>query len=99
MRYYWLINTIDDEYRSSDKYITDTLEDAEAHRMDYCGWYCQRGDVVLRKVDQNFKEVERIDYFQGKVIEHSINIFDEKDRLADKIYNIKNGKKVRKNIV
>ena len=96
MKYYWLINTNDNEYRSSDKYITDTLEDAEAHRMEYCGWYCQRGDVVLRKVDQNFREVERIDYFQGRVVDHSINIFDEEDNFVKTIYTVKNGKQVRK---
>ena len=96
MKYYWLIKTIDDEYRSSDKYITDTLEDAEAHRMEYCGWYCQPGDVTIRKVDQNFREIERIDYFHGKVIEHLINVFDEEGRLVNTIYSVKKGKKVRK---
>ncbi len=96
MKYYWLINTIDDEYHSSDKYITDTLEDAEAHRMKYCGWYCQPGDVVIRKVNQNFRELERIDYFHGKVTEHRINVFDEEDKPVRTIYKIKNGKKVRK---
>ena len=99
MKYFWLINTIDNEYSSSDKYIAETLEDAEAHRMDYCGWYCQRGDVVLRKVDQNFREIERIDYFHGKVVNHSINIFNEEGRFVKTIYNVKNGRKVRKNIV
>ena len=96
MKYYWLINTIDNEYRSSDKYITDTLEDAEAHRMNYCGWYCHPGDVVIRKVDQNFRELERIEYFHGEILEHKLNIFDEEDRLINTIYKIKNGKKVRK---
>ena len=95
MKYFWLINTIGNEYSSSDKYITDTLEDAEAHRMDYCGWYCQRGDVVIRKVDQNFREIERIDYFQGMVIEHKLNIFDDEGRFVKTIYSVKNGKQVR----
>jgi len=98
MKYYWLIKTIDDEYRSSDKYITDTLEDAEAHRMEYCGWYCQPGDVTIRKVDQNFREIERIDYFHGKILEHRFNIFDEEDNFVETIYSVKNGRKVRKKI-
>ena len=96
MRYYWLIKTIDDEYHSSDKYITNTLEDAEAHRMEYCGWYCNPGDVTLRKVDQQFNEVERIDYCRGKVIEHLILERDDKGGLLNMKYLIKNGRKVNK---
>lgn len=95
MKYYWLIRALDNENSSSDKYITDTLEDAEAHRMEYCGWYCQLGDVIIRKVDQNFREIERLEYFKGKVVEHKINIFDEENRLVKTIYSVKNGKKAR----
>lgn len=91
---FWVINTIDNEYRSSDKYITTTLEDAEAHRMDYCGWYCQAGDVDIRRIDQNFHELERIHYWQGKVWEHYKVVHDDQNKLTIE-YIVKNGRKVR----
>ena len=94
-KYYWLINISFSERTAGDVYIADTLEDAEAHRMDYCSWYCHPGDVTLRKVDQQFNEVERIDYFQGKVVEHVIYECDDKGKFLNMKYIIKNGKKVK----
>ena len=95
-KYYWLINICFTESSAGDVYIADTLEDAEAHRMDYCSWYCNPGDVTLRKVDQKFNEVERIDYFKGKVIEHVIYERDDIGRLIKAYSKIKNGRKVKK---
>lgn len=94
MKYYWLIKTIDNEYSSSYKYIADTLEEAEEQRMNFCGWYCQRGDVDIIKVDQNFREVETIHYWQGKVWEHRVRVFNPDGVYIDDKYIIKNGKKV-----
>lgn len=71
MKYFWLIKTNDNEYGSSYKFIAETLEEAEANRMNYCGWYCERGDVTIVKVDQNFHIVEEIDYFHGKIVKHT----------------------------
>jgi hypothetical protein len=95
MKYFWVIETNNNEYSSSYKYITDTLEDAEAHRMEYCGWYCQPGDVYLIRIDQNFREVEHIKYWQGKVWEHKVNVYDDKGVYVDDKYLIKKGKKVK----
>ncbi|MBR4378274.1 MAG: hypothetical protein IKP50_05300, partial [Bacilli bacterium] len=61
MKYFWLIKTIDSEYGSSYKFIAESLEEAEANRMRFCGWYCQRGDVTIVKVDQNFRVLEEIE--------------------------------------
>ena len=71
MKEYWLIKTSDNEMSSSYKFIAETLEEAEANRMNYCGWYCERGDVTIVKVDQNFHVVEEIDYFHGKIVKHT----------------------------
>ena len=71
MKYFWLIKTIDSEYGSSYKFIAESLEEAEANRMNFCGWYCERGDVTIVKVDQNFRVVEEIEYFHGKIIKHT----------------------------
>lgn len=68
--YYWVIETVDNERSSSYKYITDTLENAQAHRMDFCGWYCQRGDCVIKRIDQKFHEVEFLVYCHGELWEH-----------------------------
>jgi len=95
MKYYWVIKTTDNEYRSSYKYITDTLEDAEAHRMEYCNWYCQQGDVDIIKIDQNFREVETIHYWQGKVWEHKTAVYDEKGYYIDGESFVKNGIKIK----
>jgi len=92
---FWVIKTTDNEMSSSYKYITDTLEDAEAHRMDYCGWYCERGDVDILKIDQNFRELEYINYWHGKVWEHVIKVFDERGVFVDEKYIIEQGRKVK----
>lgn len=92
---FWVIKTVDNEMSSSYKYITDTLEDAEAHRMDYCGWYCERGDVDIIKIDQNFRELEYINYWHGKVWEHVIKVFDEHGVFVDEAYIIKQGRRVK----
>ena len=89
MKEYWLIKTTDNEMSSSYKYITDTLEDAENNRMNYCGWYSERGDVTLVKVDQEFHTLEEIEYWHGKVFNHVI--YENKDLK----YIIKNGRKVK----
>ena len=95
MKYFWVIETIDNEYSSSYKYITDSREDAEAHRMDYCGWYCERGDCHIKKIDQKFRVVEDIDYWHGNIWEHKVNIYDDKGVYVDDKYLIKKGKKVK----
>ena len=92
---FWVIKTTDNEMSSSYKYITDTLEDAEAHRMDYCGWYCERGDVDIIKIDQNFRELEYINYWHGKVWEHVIKVFDERGVFVDEKYIIEQGRRVK----
>lgn len=71
MKYFWLIKTIDSEYGSSYKFIAESLEEAEANRMRFCGWYCQRGDVTIVKVDQNFRVLEEIEYFHGEIVKHT----------------------------
>lgn len=91
---FWVISTIDNEYSSSYKYITTTLKDAKKHRMEYCGWYCHPGDVDLIKINQNFVEVERIHYRQGKVWEHTIRVFDDKGVFVDEKYLVKKGKEI-----
>ena len=88
MKEYWLIKTSDNEMSSSYKFIAETLEEAEANRMNYCGWYSERGDVTLVKVNQEFHELEKIEYWQGKVFNHYI--YNGKELK----YIIKNGKKV-----
>ena len=80
MKEYWLIKTTDNEMSSSYKYITDTLEDAENNRMNYC---------TLVKVDQEFHTLEEIEYWHGKVFNHVI--YENKDLK----YIIKNGRKVK----
>jgi hypothetical protein len=89
MKHYWTIYTVDNERSSSYKYITDTLEDAQAHRMDFCGWYCEQGDCELRKIDQNFKVQEVIDYWHGEVWEHYICTE------VGRQYLVRKGKKVK----
>lgn len=96
MKYFWVIKTIDNERSSSYKYITDTLEDAEAHRMNYCGWYCHQGDVDIIRIDEHFREIETIHYWQGKVWEHSMIVLDERGVFVKETYLVKNGRKVRK---
>ena len=96
VNHFWVIKTVDNERSSSYKYITTSLEDAEAHRMDYCGWYCQQGDVDIIKIDENFRELETIHYWQGKVWEHTVKIPNESGYLVDEKYLVKNGRKVRK---
>ena len=91
---FWVIETNDNEYSSSYKYITDSLEDAEAHRMEYCGWYMQPGDVDIIKINQKFIELERIKYRQGKVSRHTIKVYDDRGVYVDEKYLIKNGKVV-----
>ena len=90
MKDFWVIETIDNERSSSYKYITDTLEDAEAHRMDFCGWYCERGDCQIKRIDQKFHEVEVLDYWHNELWEHY-------ERTPDGAkYYVKKGKKVKK---
>lgn len=70
MKYFWVIDTLDNERGSSYKYITDTLEDAQVHRMDFCGWYCERGDCTIKCIDKMFNVVEVLDYRYGELYEH-----------------------------
>ena len=87
MKEYWLIKTIDDERSSSYKFIAESLEEAEANRMNFCGWYCERGDVTIVRVDQEFHTLEEIQYWHGKVFNHVI--YENKELE----YIIRNGKK------
>ena len=89
-KYYWVIETIDNKRSSSYKYITDTLEDAQAHRMDFCGWYCERGDCTIKKIDSNFNVLEHLDYWHGKLWEHVDRTGSEWKLL------VKNGRKLKK---
>lgn len=93
MKYFWAIETVDDERGSSYKYITDSREDAEAHRMDYCGWYCRPGDCHIKKIDQRLRVVEDIDYWRGEIWEHKVNIYDGEGACVGVKYLIKEGEK------
>jgi len=88
MKEYWLIKTSDNEMSSSYKFIADSLEEAEKNRMNYCGWYSEKGDVTLVKVNQKFQTLEEIEYWHGKVFNHII--YEDKSLR----YIIKHGKKV-----
>lgn len=66
MRYYYIIEETANEYSSLKKYIAESFEDARAHVKDYTNWYCPKGSCTIIKVDENFHELMRWDYYDNK---------------------------------
>ena len=64
---FYLIETSDNEWNGSPKYITDNKEDAFAHVNDYADWYCSKGCCDVREVDNYFKTIKRYKFWQGKL--------------------------------
>jgi len=69
MKYYYLIETTDNEWSSSYKKICETLEEAKAEVMNYADWYCSKGCCRIVKVDSNFNIYEYYKFWNGKLDE------------------------------
>ena len=54
MKRYYLIQTTDNEYRSSYKKICATLEEAKKEVPNYADWWSTKGTCTICEVDENF---------------------------------------------
>lgn len=71
---FWVIKTFSkDEPSPSNKYITTTREDAEAHRMEYADWYGKPGEVTINRIDEHFNILETIEYWEHGIYNHFIS--------------------------
>ena len=68
-KYYYLIETSDNEWSSSYKEICETLEEAESKVMHYADWYCSNGCCRIVKVDSKFNRCEYYRFWKGKLDE------------------------------
>jgi hypothetical protein len=65
MKYYYLIETTDDEWHSSYKEICETFEEAKSKIMNYSDWYSSYGSCKIRKVDSHFNTLETWRFRKG----------------------------------
>ena len=66
MKYYYLIETTNNECSSSYKEICETLEEAESKVMNHADWYCPKGCCIIVKVDNEFNRIESYKFWEGK---------------------------------
>ena len=69
MKYYYLIETTDNERGSSYKEICETLEEAESKVMNYADWWCSDGCCTIYKVDNKFNKIESYKFWKGELTE------------------------------
>ncbi len=68
MKHYFLIETTTDEWHKGFEYIADTLEEAEAHIMEYDDWYCMPGTCTIVEVDSKMKRINEYRYKEGVLV-------------------------------
>ena len=66
-KYYYLIETTDNEWHSSYKEICETYEEAESKVMNYADWYCSKGCCIIVKVDSKFNVLESHRFGKGEL--------------------------------
>jgi hypothetical protein len=67
MKFYYLIETTDNEWSSSYKETCETFEEAESKVMNYADWYCSNGCCTIDKVDSKFNVYESYHFWKGKL--------------------------------
>ena len=70
MKHYFLIETTWDEWHKGFEYIAETLEEAEAHVMEYSDWYCMPGTCTIVEVDSKMKRIKEYRYREGKFVKN-----------------------------
>jgi hypothetical protein len=86
MKYYYLIETTDNERGSSYKEICETLEEAESKVMNYADWYCSNGTCRIVAVNNKMCRVESLMYSKGELVEHRIKLNPKDDRTWSTVF-------------
>ena len=88
-KYYYLIETTDNERGSSYKEICETLEEAESKVMNYADWWCSNGTCRIVAVNNKMRKVESLIYSKGELVEHRIKLDPKDDRTWSTVYKSK----------
>lgn len=68
MKHYFLIKTTVNEWNTCYEYIADTLEEAEAHIMEFDDWYCMPGTCTIVEVDSRMRKIKEYKYEEGVLV-------------------------------